>query len=102
MCLLGNGKTTKLMDTASILSKKEVDMRVSGIKICKMVREKKSGQIMPALSERTKTERNTEEASLIGQMDRVTSAISTRIIFMAKENTLGRMEEFSMEHGKTT
>ena len=92
----------KLMDTVSTPPRKEVSIKESGFKICKLVKAKKAGQIIPTSRARIKTGRNMERASLIGRMDLVTPVISLRTRLKAKAPTLGAKDEYTLANGRTT
>ena len=64
-------------------------MKVGGLKINNMEKERKYGQTMLAMKDSTKMERNTVTESSYGLMDRLILVILLTITYMAKVSTLG-------------
>jgi hypothetical protein len=66
-----------------------------GKMISKMETESNLGLIKQFIKDSTKMEKNTEKESLYGRMIALMKETSFKIIFMAKVDTSGKMEEYS-------
>jgi len=101
-CTTETGRTIRLTDTANTTTQMELDMKVTGMKISSMGKARKSGPTMPVMRANTKMERNMEEVSSYGQMDRLTLVISLRITFTEWACIPGRTAENTMVNGRIT
>ena len=99
MYTLANGLKTRRMEKEPTFPIAAPNTLGSGLRINKMEKVKKLGQIRLYTWETIKTEKNMARASSCGLMTAPTKANSFKTTFMVMENMNGKMEENMMEIG---
>ena len=97
-----NGRLTRRMAMASILTLMGQSMRATGSRISSMVRERRHGQMAHVMKAFMHMGRKKDKESSHGQTAQFMKEFSPRTISKDKVNTHGLMEESIKDHGKTT
>ena len=96
---MDSGNTIRLMDSEHITMRTEVNMKVSGLTICRTVKAKRLGKINQPTKVVTIKVRNMERVYMYGLMVACITANGLIIKFKDTEYTNGLMAEFITENG---